>query len=1098
MRVSKKTAKVVAFSLWAVMAIFLLSASVAYTQVVTGTLLGTVKDSSGAVIPSAEVEAKNTATGVEHKTTSDSSGNYRIAELQPGTYAVSARFHGFKETLLTGILLEVDVETRIDIAMTPGEVRQTVTVAGAAPVINTENSTVGQVITDNRILDMPLNGRNFMALTVLTGGIDEGNSSTAMTYLNKGYAPAAAGEDATENNYQLDGADNREPFFHDYNYEPPLDAIQEFNIQVGQYTAEFGAGGGAVINVAVKSGTNQIHGTAYEFVRNTDLNARNFFSATVPKYNQNQFGLSVGGPIKKNKVFLFLNYEGYRQLTGSAATAWVPSATDRQGNLTDIETASKVLKNPAGGTFAGDIVGPISPISAALLAYYPMPNFTGSTTYNYYSALTSKLFYDNYLGRFDYVIDSKNSLSAHYGYQKVNTYTPGTYPLVGGQVRPQGFANGQISLTTAFSPTLLNVARFSYNRTYNFTYGQNTGDPLALKMGMTLFGATLPFYAGFPQGVALSTTKMSSISEGQPWQLYANAFQWYDNLAWTRGKHSIKVGFNIEKLQADNQYATQGNGDDTFNGEYTGDGFADMLLVYPSTLFGAITPTAAARFRDMYMQFYGLDEWKVSSKLTLSIGLRYEYYAPPYEKNGLTALFDPSMGNGEGGLLFPEQNKNVTGNASAAAFYTTYRPDLPFGYLDRTTEWTPIKHNFAPRFGFAYRPTDSPKTVVRGGYGWFFSTPAWMNVVQNSTVVPPTTQWPTVVGNTTTPNLNWNGVNGESEQQFFQTTTFGILTSSEPTILTAYTQQWSLGVEHEVKGNIGLTVQYLGSKTTHAIDAWDLNNTTPSTLPLTPRLPYPKWGRIFGFASGSNLNYNSLILQAEKRMGHGFSFVTAYTYARALGGQGGDYASGYIGEVANPNDRELNYGPTADAMRQRFTVSYMYQLPFGPGKAFGGNTSGAVSKIIGGWTFAGVTAADTGYPLMPSIPSSNCNDSVYPNLCFPNRVGNWNLGGNGINSPRFNVNAFTWPSQTTPIVAALGNAAPNLMVNNGLTDFDFSLHKDTAFKERYSVQFRAEFFNGFNHTNPGTPNTSLTSSLFGRTTSAGSPRLVQFGLKFIY
>lgn len=211
---------------------------------------------------------------------------------------MSGSFQGFKETILTGILLQVNLEARVEITLTPGEVRQTVTVAGQAPVINTENAMVGQVIGENRILEMPLNGRNFMALTTLTGGIDEGNASNAMNYLAKGYGPAAAGEDATENNYQLDGADNREPFFHAYNYSPPLDSVQEFNIQVGQYTAEFGAGGGAVVNVATKSGTNQLHGSLYEFVRNTDLNARNFFSTTIPPYHQNQFGVSVGGPIK--------------------------------------------------------------------------------------------------------------------------------------------------------------------------------------------------------------------------------------------------------------------------------------------------------------------------------------------------------------------------------------------------------------------------------------------------------------------------------------------------------------------------------------------------------------------------------------------------------------------------------------------------------------------------------------------------------------------------------------------------------------------------------------------------------------------------------
>jgi hypothetical protein len=369
--------------------------------------------------------------------------------------------------------------------------------------------------------------------------------------------------------------------------------------------------------------------------------------------------------------------------------------------------------------------------------------------------------------------------------------------------------------------------------------------------------------------------------------------------------------------------------------------------------------------------------------------------------------------------------------------------------------------------------------------------------------MPPATQWPTIVANTTTPNVSYNGPAGVSPAAFFQTATFGILTGPETHIFNSYTQQWSLGVSHEVKGNIGLTLEYLGSKTTHAIEAWDYNYTNPTALPLQAQLPFPKWGRIFGFASGANLNYNSLIASAEKRFGHGLSFVSSYTYGHDLGSQGANATAGDTGQIANPFNRNADYGPAIDDMTHRFTISYIYQLPFGPGKAFGGNLAGPVGKIVGGWSFAGITTAETGFPIFaPSVPANNCNDSVYPDVCRPNRIGNWNLGGNGINRPKFNVSAFDWPAlhvtSTTPLVPALGNAAPNLMRTNGLQDWDFSLHKDTSIKERYSVQFRAEFFNGFNHTNPGTPNSGPTNSTFGRTTSAGSPRLVQFALKFLY
>ena len=415
------------------------------------------------------------------------------------------------------------------------------------------------------------------------------------------------------------------------------------------------------------------------------------------------------------------------------------------------------------------------------------------------------------------------------------------------------------------------------------------------------------------------------------------------------------------------------------------------------------------------------------------------------------------------------------------------------------TAWTPDKNNFAPRFGFAYRPTNSARTVIRGGYGWFYSTPQLINVVQNATAMPPATQWPTVVANTTTPNESYNGPPGVSPSTFFSTATFGILTGPERHMLNSYTQQYSFGVSHEIKGNIGFTLEYLGSKTTHAIEAWDYNYTNPTPLPLQAQLPFPKWGRIFGFASGANLNYNSLIASAEKRFGHGLSFVTSYTYGHDLGSQGANATAGDTGQVANPFNRNLDYGPAIDDMANRFTVSYIYQLPFGTGKAFGSNLSSPVEKLVSGWSFAGITTAETAFPIFaPSVPANNCNDSVYPDVCRPNRIGNWKIGGNGINSAKFNVAAFDWPALHTPLVPALGNAAPNLMRGNGLQNWDLSLHKDTSIKERCSLEFRAEFFNGFNHTNPGTPNSSPTSTLFGRTTSAASPRLIQFGLKLVY
>lgn len=1068
-----------------------------FSQVVTATLVGTVKDTSGAVIPGARVTAMDVATGIMHSTTADSSGNYSISQLQPGDYTARAQFRGFKETNITGIVLQVNLTSRVNITMTPGEVRQTVTVRSQSPVINTESSMVGQVINEKTILEMPLNGRNFMELTTLTGGIDEGGSSTAKGgILNKGYAPAAAGLDATENNYELDGVDNKDQFFHTFNYAPPIDSIQEFNIQVGQYSAQFGAGGGAVINVATKSGTNLFHGSAYEFVRNSALDARSFFATSTPPLNRNQFGVSIGGPIKRDKAFFFLNYEGFRELDGQTHTANVPTAAERGG---DLSALGKAIKNPATGQpFPGGVIpsGLISPISKALLSYYPAPNVAQTSTLNFVSSPRHKDFYDNYLGRFDYNVSKTNSLMARYGFQKINLYTPGAFPLVGGQAQPQGFQNGVIALTSNLSPTLLNVARFGYDRTVNETTGQNTGNPIAANAGM-LFGATGPFYAGFPESIGLSTTRISGIGEGQPWFLHVNTYQWYDAVTWVHHNHSVEAGVSILRSQADQQYGTHSNGDYTFSGQYSGDGFGDFLLGVPSNILVATAPDAGQRYRFTQWSAYVLDDWKATPKLTINAGLRYEYYQPPLEEDGLTPLFDPTLGNGTGGLLFPSQNANIGAPYSAKYFFPTLRPDLPFGFLNRNTAWLPDRNNFAPRFGFAYRPFASTGTVIRGGYGWYYSDPATANAIQNASVSPPSTQWPTFVGNVGQPNLTWNGPSNELPSEIFKSLTFGLLTGPEQHILNPYTQQWSLGVEHELRGNVGISLEYLGSKTTHLLQSWDNNFTTPSAAPLQPRLPYPKWGRIFGFASGANANYNSLIASADKRFGHGLSFVAAYTYGKALARQGADYASGYIGELQNPLDRNAMYGPTADDITHRFTVSYIYQLPFGAGMPFGSGLKGVAGKLAGGWSVAGITTAETGFPVTPSIPSSNCNDSVMPNLCLPDRIGGPMIGGNGVNSPRFDVSAFTWPSKEG-LPPQFGNSALGLLRSNGSENWDLSLLKDTRITERFNLEFRAEFFNAFNIPSFGSPSSSLTSPLFGRTTSADSGRETQFALKLYW
>jgi hypothetical protein len=1061
-------------------------------QVVDATLTGIVTDPTGATVGGAKVTAINTGTNVPREVLSDSAGAYTISALTPGEYRLEVEQAGFKKQVLSGIVLQVAQAARLNVTLQVGQITESVTVASAAPLVNSENATVGSVITEQRVLDMPLNGRNFMQMTLLTGGIAEGGSSNAKGgILNRGFAPSAAGMPAAENNYLLDGADNTEAFFKTYNVAPSVDSVQEFKIQIGQYSAEYGAGGGAVVNVVTKSGTNQFHGAAWEFVRNNAFDARNFFlkpNQDIAALHQNQFGVAAGGPVIRNKTFFFGDFDLTRISQGQFGTGNVPTAAQRNG---DFSGYSKIIKDPlTGNPFPNNIIptNRISPISAALVKYYPDPNGSNPIQ-NFSNNLAARNNSDNYLIKIDHNFSSSQHLMGRYGSQSNDRYTPLTFPTIGGQLQPQRFQNSMLGLTSAFSPTLLNEGHFSYSRTANRTRGQNTGNPIAANAGVP-FAPTSGDLSGFPETIGLGNTTISGLSEGQPWFLTVNTFQWYDGITWIHGGHSVRAGVDIRRIRADALIATHLNNNYTFSGQFSGDGFADFLLGTPSTDFLVLAPNQQGRFRTTSQAYYVLDDWKVNPKLTLNFGLRYEYYAPPVELSGLTPLFDLKSG----GLLFPEQN------TTALPWYQANRPDLPVGKLDRNSEFTPDKNNFAPRFGFAYRPFKDENTVIRGGYGWYYSSPPTINLVQNAQTGPPSQFWVTYTSALNTPTLNYGGQIGVSPDQALKTATFGLLSGPEGHFLNAYTQQYSVSVSRQVGKTWLFEGQYLGSKTTHLYNLFDYNATTPGTTALATRVPYPKWARIYGFSSGAGANYNALLLTAEKRLSHGLTFKANYTYSKALTKLGGIMASGTNASIQNPLDLKSENSVTADHVPQRFVGTFTYELPFGSGKLIGSGLHGVVDKVVSGWSVNGIITAVAGSYYSATVGTQNCN-SGFQITCRPDLLANPFLGGSGVDSPRWAVSAFDWATNTARHPAQnprFGSAGPNILQGNGLQNFDLSIRKAIPVNERFRFEFRFESFNAFNHTNFSTPTTAVDNANFGRTFSAGAPRLNQFGLKLYW
>ncbi len=1063
-------------------------------QVPTAVMTGIVKDSTGAVVPGVKVIATNTGTNLTRQATTDDSGTYRIAALNPGPYRLDAEATGFKKSTVNGIILEVGQQARVDVDLQVGEVSQTLEVTGRAALVNTESNLIGGVINQSRVVSLPLNGRNFMELTTLTAGMGEGTGAAAI--VNK-RAPTAAGMPHQDNNYQLDGADNKEAFFNSWNLGPSVDAIQEFSIQVGQYSAEFGSGGGAVINVVTKSGTNQLHGTVWEFLRNDKFDARNFFltpTQTIAPLRRNQFGAAVGGPIVKNKMFLFGNYDGSRIRQGLFRTGVVPTADQMLGNFAGYVRAIRDIDSAGLTPYPGNVIprSKLDPIPQALVKFYAAPN-NPNPQQNYSANFSSINDYDSGLFRFDWRLHNNHDLMVRYGIQDIYQYTPGTFAQVGGLIVPQKPQNLAVNLTSILSTRLLNEFRTSYGRQIHRQRGQNSGNPIAANAGIP-FAPREGSGAGFVEGIGLSNTIFSNLSEQQPWFLTVNSFQWYDGITWSRGKHNIKAGADLRRHRADAFLGTRLNNQYTFTGQFSNDGFADFLLGDMASSSIALAPNETGRFRRTMTAFYVLDDWKVSPKLTINIGARYEYQQVPRELSGLTPTFDPTLANGQGGLRFPSHNKN------AEPFYGRVRPDLGFGYLDRETIFNSDKNNFAPRFGFAYRPFSGNRTVMRGGYGIFYSGPQLMNIVQNSVTGPPAQLWAGYNSALATPTLTWAG-DASNPNGSLSSAIFGVLTGPENNWIDGYTQQWSFSIAQEVTRSLVLEAQYLGSKGTHLENSLDYNATQPGPGNVQTRIPWPKWNRVFGFNSSGAANYNALLLTAEKRMGKGLMFKGAYTWSKTLA-KNGARSSGNVGQVQNPFNLRLNDGYSVDNVPHRFTGNFLYELPVGRGRSFGAGMPKAADLLLGGWAVSGILTLHNGYHLTaPTIAAGNCNSSP-TNLCRPDLNRNPLLGGNGLVTPRWDREAFDWPLNTArhPAEAPrFGSSPMNVLRGNSVNSADLGIFKNFTFKENYRFEFRTEMFNAFNHTNFASPNSSVENPNFGRTFSTSiGPRTIQFGLKFYW
>ena len=1177
---------------FALLTIFL-TAPAAFAQKDAGAIAGTAKDSSGAVVAGAKVTITDVERGTSLVTATNAEGQYTGTPLKVGTYNVTVEKSGFKKAVAGPVTVNVQERPQVDVTLQVGSFNETVTVDTQAAQLETENSELGQVENSRTIETLPLNGRNYAQLALLTAGVSPPEPGSRV---ETSFGFSSNGSRSLQNNFQLDGIDNNSDLGDVLNgsayvIQPSVDALEEFKVQTNSYSAEFGRGNGAVLNAVIKSGTNGLHGDVYEFLRNDVFDARNAFDAFGRTgYQQNQFGATLGGPIVKNKLFFFGDYEGLRirqalpqlvliptpaQIGGDFSSA-LPAMLDMahaqhvldangnatpafvkdcSGNLTfpgeifnTTQTQASNL-NPSGfcgvpiGTnaaglptniFTGNagLNSPIDPLAARLSALFPAPN-TSIAGSNFLAEPKRSFDQNNFDIRIDNNISQRDSFFGRFSYEDQPGFIPSPFnnALDGGAfqdgTQDNSYRSLALSETHTFNPTTVNELRFGYNRinSHRFQLNSNTNEAADLGFPGVPFG---PNNGGLPSiGIGNGFASIGS-SGFLPSVEKQNAFVIDENLTKIQGRHSLKFGTELRFVQFTIFQPAASRGTISFGSDFTdnpgqpatgGNAFATLLLGIPDG--GSLTNEHEVNYHHDDLSWFAQDDFRVSSKLTLNLGLRYELF---------TTI--KASGNEEANFDF-RSNSLVVPSGQNAALTPTLASMIPILRNGSPGIISPDLLDFAPRFGLAYQITD--KLVFRGGYGIFyggeengpysnpspgFNPPFFVTQQFSQPCFLSDANPNTPANNCTIPGLNVfsQGFPANSLTDPNTPTLF----SEAPNLRTPRAQQWHVGVEYQLPAQTVLSISYAGS---HGSDLYGFyngnqaqpnvvfcttNGNTPGNCPTAPRRPFPAVDASIGTLRSNDFsNYDALQVHVEKRLTHGFQFGASYTYSHALD----DASSASLGSLNNGDfrdqlDPQLEYANADFDVRHRFVVNYAYLLPFGHGQTFGGNATGVLNQIIGNWQIAGITSAQTGnwFTITDSLTNVSTADgggTVGFNEVRPNVVGNPNAKPT-VPGTLFNTNAFVENS----INFTFGNAGRNIVRGPGLQNWDFSIFKLFPINEQKRFEFRAEFFNIFNHVNPLLgPSGAISqepvavefgTAQFGQAQAARDPRFIQFAVKFYF
>ena len=1068
----------------------------AFAQIETALIQGTISDSSGAVIPGATVRFVQVATNQARETTTDARGFFRSVPLRIGEYRVEVSSEGFKTATRSGIILELQQTAVLNIALEVGAITEVIDVTADAPLLETTEASQGQVIDNQKIVDMPLNGRDYIQLALLSAGAVRSIGGRFGGF-------SSGGQRTTQNNYTLDGVDNNNLQIAAQGrraevIKPSVDAIQEFKISTNAYSAESGRALGGTVNVSIKSGTNGLHGTLFHFLRNEKLDAKNFFdppNAPRAPFKRNQFGFSVGGPVIKNRTFFFGDYEGTRIRESTTFNETIPTQAQLGG---DFSAVSQTIYDPAtlsaaDGTrepFPNQIIpsSRIDPVSAQVRDLWPATNRPGLTQ-NYLINAPDPEDQDRWDVRVDHMFGANDNMFFRYSKQDEAVGASLRFPSAldgdGTQFDHVG-DNMVLSHSHVFSPSLITTVKLGWNRIFTIRTAVNDAN-LNQQFGINGVDQQLP-------GMALmniSGVRNVGLSNFTPNIIDSQSRQLKIDTSYTRGKHTLKFGYNMQFLQSYLTNPQQSLGNFTFNGNFTrqsvpggnrgGRPVADFLL---GTAFRSnISNSVYMNLRAPWNHFYVQDDWRATNKLTLNFGLRYELSPPWIEKEDGIANFDIDTDPANPDFL-------LAGSAGSGRF-------------NRATIANDT-NNFAPRFGFAYQALQG--TVIRGGYGVFYANYEGTGGGQFLQGNPPFHIKSEISTDSINPTVLLSNGNPA-----------GILTPENAVSLRfssferdpdwPMSQQWNVNIQHSLFKDTVLEVGYYGTKAQFLVNRVDGNYALPGAGNINSRRRYTSaifpgtnievgpLSRMSRHEFNGNSLFHSFQSRLEKRFSGGFTVLGAYVFSRTIGDVAGFSGSGNAPNsgIQNPLDRRAERSLDNQHRKHSFTTSYVYELPFGQGRKYGSNMNRALDFAVGGWSVAGIHSLASGRPFGLSVRGDPANTG---NLNRPDVVPGQDpfLSSDQRDPQRwFNTAAFEANEAFT-----FGNAGRNVLIGPGLFNWDFALYKQFKVTESKFFQFRFEAFNFTNTPNFGFPNSEVGNNNFGRITSAGRPRNLQFGLKFIF